>query len=235
MKAPAKSDTTLWLSRVSFFVSAVALVSVGYRSVSKRFLTDAEPQVAALSAAPVNVGLSNVSPLGFSPPSPETQVGAVALLETDTPDVPSAKHATVTETTVSATVNATVNAGKKLRDGIKAQAANLGVRVKRLVVTQAVEDREPVEVQEVSSSTPVIAFVEVATDGREDQNVVVTFEHETGDRVGLVNLNVPGNKSRWRTWGRTLDVNRDGRWTAVVRDSRGEELGRTEFTVRGTS
>ncbi len=56
----------------------------------------------------------------------------------------------------------------------------------------------------MSSSTPVIAFVEVATDGREDQNVVVTFEHETGDRVGLVNLNVPGNKSRWRTWGRTL-------------------------------
>jgi hypothetical protein len=220
MKAPAKSDSTLWLSRVSFLVSAVALVSVGYRSFTKRFQGDEEATVAAAadlaSKPPLLVGLAQ-----------HTLSGAALRFSH------SSDHGALSAAASSSKSKRTER--ETLGSGFKAQAANLGVRVKRLVVTQAVEGREPVETSEVSSSTPVIAFVEVATDGREDQNVVVTFEHETGDRVGLVNLNVPGNKSRWRTWGRTYDVNRDGRWTAVVRDSRGEELGRTAFTVRGTS
>lgn len=207
-------------------MSAVALVSVGYRSVSKRLGTEPSTPVAAavrpetepplLRGLVQSTGLSSAS-FGFA----KSSTGSEEPAEAGEMEAISSKTRMPT--------------GETLRASVKAHATNIGIRVKRLVVTQAVEDREPVAVQEVSSSTPVIAFVEVATDGREDQNVVVTFEHETGDRVGLVNLNVPGNKSRWRTWGRTYDVNRDGRWTAVVRDSRGEELGRTAFTVRGTS
>jgi hypothetical protein len=110
------------------------------------------------------------------------------------------------------------------------------LRIKRLVVTQAVEGREPVDVDEVvDSETPVIAFVEVTSGAAEDQQVVVSFEHEAGHSAGGLNLSVPGNKPRWRTWGRTSNIKQDGRWTAVVRDSRGEELGRTEFTVRRQS
>jgi Protein of unknown function (DUF2914) len=227
MKALAKSDNALWLSRVSFLVSAIALVSVGYRSISKRIQTDAEARVAAGVAS----ASKPASLLGFVKSTGLSKPGFVFSGLTSNQDVPSLDGVEVSANSSKPALES----GETFRASIKAQAANIGVRVKRLVVTQAVEDREPVKVGEVSASTPVIAFVEVATDGREDQNVVVTFEHETGDRVGLVNLNVPGNKSRWRTWGRTYDVNRDGRWTAVVRDSRGEELGRTAFTVRGTS
>jgi hypothetical protein len=227
MKAPKKSDNTLWLSRVSFFVSAVALVSVGYRSVSERLPTDTEAPLADAASRPPKAPLL----MGFAH---STGLSKVASSLTDASNEPTGDNGEA-EGNASRPPGLRLPSGETFRAAVRTHATNLGIRVKRLVVTQAVEDREPVEVQEVSPSTPVIAFVEVVTDGREDQNVVVTFEHETGDRVGLVNLNVPGNKARWRTWGRTYDVNRDGRWTAVVRDSRGEELGRTAFTVRGTS
>lgn len=188
----------LWLSRVSFLVSGVALVSVGYRSVARR-LSDAEPaQAIAAVVAPVA--------LQAQPARADVAPAPVVEAKVETPFASRVQNS--------------------LKQGLAA------LKIKRLVVTQAVEDREPVAADVVDAETPVIAFVEVASGSTEDQQVVVTFEHETGDRVGLVNLSVPGNKPRWRTWGRTYNVNRDGRWIAVVRDSRGEELGRTEFTVR---
>ena len=195
----------LWLSRGSFVLSGLALVSVGYQSISRR-LADAEPAaVAAVTSAPPAVQAEAAPQV-----APQPAVAVVAQAE-ERPSVTARMQASLSK-------------------GLAA------LKIKRLVVTQAVEDREPVAVTDVvDSETPVIAFLEVASGSTEDQQVVVTFEHETGDRVGLVNLSVPGNKPRWRTWGRTYNVNRDGRWTAVVRDSRGEELGRTEFTVRRES
>lgn len=189
----------LWLSRVSFLVSGVALVSVGYRSVARR-LSDASPEQAiAAVTAPVAPQAQPAAQANVAP-------APVAEIKVETPFASRVQNS--------------------LKQGLAA------LKIKRLVVTQAVEDREPVAADVVDAETPVIAFVEVASGSTEDQHVVVTFEHETGDRVGLVNLSVPGNKPRWRTWGRTYNVNRDGRWIAVVRDAHGEELGRTEFTVR---
>jgi hypothetical protein len=194
----------LWLSRGSFVLSGLALVSVGYQSVARHWAdADATQAVAEVtSAAPPREAIT--------PPR--------ALVEAPV----------VVEATERPSVTARVTAS--LSKGLAA------LKIKRLVVTQAVEDREPVAVTDVvDSETPVIAFVEVASGSTEEQQVVVTFEHEAGDQVSPVNLSVPGNKPRWRTWGRTYNVNRDGRWIAVVRDSRGEELGRTEFTVRRAS
>lgn len=199
----------LWLSRASFVLSGLALASVGYRTIS-RHASDASP------AAAVAVTLPD-TPSAVVVESPQVEVVAPAAVEPKT-----------TTPSVSERVQARVQAS--LDKGLRA------LKIKRLVVTQAVEDREPVAVGNVvAPETPVIAFLEVASGSAEEQQVVVTFEHEAGEQAGLVNLSVPGNKPRWRTWGRTYNINRDGRWTAVVRDSRGEELGRTEFTVRRES
>lgn len=195
----------LWLSRGSFFLSALALVSVGYRSVARHV---SDSPVPASQAAAVAPPLSNPAMAGLDTPEPAPD----GVLEAQEP------------------VGFVPRVHNELKKGLAA------LKIKRLVVTSAVEDREPVAVTDVvDAQTPVIAFLEVASGAAEDQQVVVTFEHEAGQQVGLVNLSVPGNKPRWRTWGRTYNINRDGRWTAVVRDSRGEELGRTEFTVRRQS
>lgn len=194
----------LWLSRGSFVLSGLALVSVGYQSISRHLANAAVPVAAAVAPA---------APIEQEAAQQPHAVAAAPLVD------PVAQRPSVT-----ARVTASLSKGLA------------ALKIKRLVVTQAVEDREPVAVTDVvDSETPVIAFVEVASGSNEEQQVVVTFEHEAGEQVSPVNLSVPGNKPRWRTWGRTYNVNRDGRWTAVVRDSRGEELGRTEFTVRRPS
>lgn len=163
----------------------------------------------------------------LSDASPAQAVAAMAA-----PVVPQAQPAAPANAAPTPVAEAKVETpfASRVQNSLKQGLAAL--KIKRLVVTQAVEDREPVAADVVDAETPVIAFVEVASGSTEEQQVVVTFEHETGDHVGLVNLSVPGNKPRWRTWGRTYNVNRDGRWTAVVRNRDGEELGRTEFTVR---
>jgi hypothetical protein len=202
---------SLWLSRMSFILSGLALVSVGYRSISRHLADSPVPpplQVAAESSqlqAPAQEDVAEaVQPqLAELAPNVEKNDGVAALMP---------------------------RMSENLKKGLAA------LRIKRLVVTQAVEDREPVAVSEVvDAETPVIAFVEVASGASEDQQVVVTFEHEKGYSAGLVNLSVPGNKPRWRTWGRAYNIKQGGRWTAVVRDSRGAELGRTEFVVRRES
>lgn len=200
---------TLWLSRASFFISGLALVSVGYRAVAQRVL-DSEPIARAIAAV--------------SPPPP-------TLSEQVNPhNAGTHKSSAKPEVAESDSMALVPRVQANLKKGLAA------LRIKRLVVTQAVEDREPVTVTDVvDSETPIIAFLEVASGSVEEQQVVVTFEHEEGHSVGLVNLSVPGNKPRWRTWGRTYNIKQDGRWTAVVRDSQGEELGRTKFTVRRES
>lgn len=200
---------TLWLSRASFLISALALVSVGYRAVAQRVL-DSEPIARAIAAVspPLPALAAHASPDNAGAPTPPVKV----------------------EVAGSESLALVPRVQANLKKGLAA------LRIKRLVVTQAVEDREPVTITDVvDSETPIIAFLEVASGAVDEQQVVVTFEHEEGHSVGLVNLSVPGNKPRWRTWGRTYNIKQDGRWTAVVRDSRGEELGRTKFTVRRES
>lgn len=201
---------SLWLSRMSFVISGVALVSVGYRSISRHLADSASPAQQVVAAEAPQLQAPGQEDVAEAPPR-------VAEL---TPNLEKDEAPSSLMPRMSA----------NLKKGLAA------LRIKRLVVTQAVEDREPVAVSEVvDAETPVIAFVEVASGASEDQQVVVTFEHEQGYSAGLVNLSVPGNKPRWRTWGRAYNIKQGGRWTAVVRDSRGEELGRTQFVVRRES
>lgn len=218
----------LWMSRVSFLVSAAALASFGYRELSDG------PTGEAGLAVEQTVSLGAVAGLAAAA-KPQPRAGTSSVMVSE---------ALVRTATPSQAIAPVMGAPTLLRaqapqQSLARQASvkeHAPVQVKRLVVTEAVEDREPVDVAAVvNGDHPVFAFVELATGQGAEQQLVVSFEHETGSSTGVVNLNVPANQTRWRTWGRTHTINRDGRWSAVVRDGQGAVLGRTEFTVRSTS
>lgn len=106
------------------------------------------------------------------------------------------------------------------------------LQVKRLVVTDRIEDREPVADSKLrADGTQVFAFVELANLSTDAQSIEIVFEHESGQQVGFVKLPVPKEKSRWRTWGKTEQIKKTGRWVAKVRSSEGDELMRQDFLV----
>lgn len=104
--------------------------------------------------------------------------------------------------------------------------------VKRLRITRQVEGREPVEGSTLSTDgDPIYAFVEMANTADVDQQIEVTFEHETGKKVGFVTLKIPAGQKRWRTWGQTRNIRDAGKWSAVVSTEDGVELDRVTFDV----
>jgi len=111
------------------------------------------------------------------------------------------------------------------------EEAKASVRVRRLVITHGIENREPLAATELrAGGEPIYAFVELASGDGDASKVVVTFER--GERsVGHVQLSVPGNSRRWRTWGRTRQIREPGEWHAVVETETGEELARQSFQV----
>jgi hypothetical protein len=111
-------------------------------------------------------------------------------------------------------------------------AAKDALEIRRVVVTHAIENREPAIASELSiGDAPILAFVELANSGEEEQRVIVTFERG-GSSVGHVKLRVPGESRRWRTWGQTRRIQEPGEWQAVVRTEDGHELSRTAFVVK---
>jgi len=103
--------------------------------------------------------------------------------------------------------------------------------VRRLVVTHAVKDREPIEPAELVTGTPVLAFVELSNTDTSERAVVVTFEREGRPAVGHVKLHVPASSPRFRTWARTHNLSEVGTWEAVIRSEDGRELGRQPFEL----
>jgi hypothetical protein len=105
--------------------------------------------------------------------------------------------------------------------------------VMRFVIASDVAQREPVTLGNGKVDEPVVAFVEIKNLGETDSKVIVTFEHESGKKVGFISLDVPAEISRYRTWGRTHNIHTPGEWTAIVATESGEELARKSFTVTG--
>lgn len=107
------------------------------------------------------------------------------------------------------------------------------LRVRRLVLSEGVEGREPVGASRAfqrGDLQKIYAFVEVENPERLPGEVVVTFESPDGLAVGNVRLDV-GAAPRWRTWAFSRAVDREGEWTAVVRDAEGRVLAREPFSV----
>ena len=115
------------------------------------------------------------------------------------------------------------------RDGGAAGAAPPGV--KRLSVASSIVNREPVVAEQIRTAEPVYAFLELTNESDEADQVRVVFEHESGTQVGFVDLEVPANKARWRTWAQTERIASAGQWAAVVLSTNGTELGRAQFVV----
>jgi hypothetical protein len=111
-----------------------------------------------------------------------------------------------------------------------------GLRVRRLVVSTGVEDREPTGASErfERDEPRLYAFVDLANRG-DATEVEVVFEPENETRAahvtGLVTLEVPAEVGRHRTWAWSRNVHAPGRWSAIVRDLEGHELARTSFVV----
>lgn len=105
--------------------------------------------------------------------------------------------------------------------------------VKRLIIASDVKEREPIELTDAKIENPIVAFVELKNPAEQDTDVVVTFEHAGGTKVGFVELTIPAKSPRYRTWARTRNIKTPGEWSAVVTSKSGEELARTTFQVAG--
>lgn len=111
-----------------------------------------------------------------------------------------------------------------------------GLRVRRIEVATGIEAREPVGASErfARDEERLYVFLDLANAGEAAQ-VEVSFEPETPSRdaviTGLVELEVPAEVRRHRTWAWSRNVHTPGAWSAVVRDLDGRELARTEFVV----
>ncbi len=109
-----------------------------------------------------------------------------------------------------------------------------GLRARRLVVTHGIEGREPIdELASVDAidGERVYAFVDLANTG-EHTEVEVIFEHESGVRAGLVELEVPAHVARHRTWAYSSHVREPGNWTLIIRDRAGRTVAAQSFEVR---
>ncbi len=108
-----------------------------------------------------------------------------------------------------------------------------GLSLRRLVVAEAIEEREPVGAgQRFDLGTAqVVAFMNLANDTDEPRTILVGFERPDGRTTGQISLTIPPNAGRWRTWARSRNIRVEGRWSAVVSTPNGEEIGRIAFDV----
>ncbi len=105
------------------------------------------------------------------------------------------------------------------------------VELTRVVVARAVTDREPVGAAPFGDDVEqLFLFVEARNDGS-PTTLAVRWIAPDGTRGRAVDLEIPTSR-RWRTWATTRRTHdRPGRWTAVVTDPAGRELGRRTFEV----
>jgi hypothetical protein len=107
------------------------------------------------------------------------------------------------------------------------------LELRRLAVTREVLHREPVNPGQrfPAESRPMVAFLELVNHGRDVRVVEVTFVGPDGREVGLIDLDVPADMPRYRTWARSRMVTTAGEWLAEVRDEDGALLGTSRFVL----
>lgn len=111
------------------------------------------------------------------------------------------------------------------------QAPISSLSVGRLTLASGILEREPILPSKIFVGDPLYAFFEAVNPTDSAEQLIVTFEHESGETVGFIPLTVPEQRKRYRTWGLTRNLHLIGEWSAVVRDSQGKELAREKFTV----
>lgn len=202
-----KSRLARWFS--------VSVVALGALAVGCGSRSDGRP-----NGAQVQAPAACVPPPAGTLPAPATTVAASA------------------PTSAPATAPVAKDAAVKAADAkrAKASAADAPLKVKRLVVTEAIarKSREPLGEKtsfKAEDTDKIYAFVEVENPTQGESEVFVTFEPQgEGASQGQVSLHV-GASPRWRTWAFTRNAKKAGQWAAVVRDADGKVLAKTPFEV----
>ncbi|MDH3199573.1 MAG: DUF2914 domain-containing protein [Myxococcales bacterium] len=108
-----------------------------------------------------------------------------------------------------------------------------GISIHRLVTAPDVQGREPLAASSVfgHDEEKVYAFFELSNESEEPKTVTVFFVGPFGQVNGGIELEVPGNVPRWRTWAYTRFADKLGLWRVEVRSSAGVLLGSLPFEV----
>jgi hypothetical protein len=109
-----------------------------------------------------------------------------------------------------------------------------GISLASLVIARGVELRQPVEpgtTFSLAAGNKLYAVMDVKNPSKEPSELSVAWLPEGGDKErGAVTLSV-GAQPKWKTWAYHSGFRKPGRWTAIVRDAAGEEIGRATFAV----
>lgn len=105
--------------------------------------------------------------------------------------------------------------------------------IHRLITAPEVNGREPLAASAVFGrhEEKVYAFLDVGNESSEAKTVTVFFVGPSGKVSGGVELDVPANVSRWRTWAFTRFADEVGLWRVEVRNPAGVLVGALPFEV----
>jgi hypothetical protein len=108
-----------------------------------------------------------------------------------------------------------------------------GLTLRRFALSRGVENREPIDpaLSFPLEEAPLYAFVDVANATDEERSVRVVFESPAGERMGMIDLDVPNDVSRFRTWAYSRMITEPGSWQALVETDEGHLLGRISFEI----
>jgi hypothetical protein len=201
-------NSRIWVSRISFAVAGAAFGALVLGACQQGQIETQSERMPAAKIVPA--GPATEAPKSAAP---EPAKPAEVAEKTEAPPKPAEKPVEVSPKTETAVVPGALT-------------------VKRLNVTTEIKEREPVATTALTvGEDPMLAFVEMQNEADVDQKIVVTFEREGHKKVGFVELTIPADKTRWRTWAQTRNIKAPGEWTAVVSTADGTELARTTFEV----
>jgi len=111
--------------------------------------------------------------------------------------------------------------------------ASAGLRIERLVTATGVDEREPLAPSAFfgQHDARIYAFIEASNESRDDETLTVHFIGPEGQVSGGIELRIPAEAPRWRTWAFTEHAKEPGLWRVEVRSSGGALVGALPFEV----
>ncbi len=196
--------------KTAIVVASLAVLASGCDEPNETCATPQPEAAASTSPTPSTPGQTSVTPkLAKTTSKPVTPSATIA---------PSAKPVADDDLDCDATSSCNLDAD---------------LYVKRLVIARGVEKREPVGASTTfakSEGKRIYAFVEVGNRDELASEVSVSFRPKKGKERGDVPLRV-GASPRWRTWAYTELAQSVGDWEAIVKNARGDIIGRKSFSV----
>lgn len=146
-------------------------------------------------------------------------------------ELPQDLASTATPTEPKSILQESAHPNENVRDAIEPTTGMLAVS--RIALSRSIENREPVDPGLLfeAAEEKLFAFVELSNDDDVERSVFVTFKHVSGFTAGDVELEVPSNSPRWRTWAFSRNVQLPGAWTLVIEDEDGNPLDALDFEL----